>query len=213
MEIIRANARDRDIFTEDELAFGGCCFCTEDRVHRFFFEINGREAVLHSGAAFVDAAIDEFLFYSGFITTIRDGNGNVLRERKLSEPYLCGIMKIRPSQFYISEDKLAACKKWIKSREDVYIPVLIRNGETIAQDGHTRLRAALDSGFEAVYVYEEEYDPAIMHFVDEAGKRGIKSVADMEILSEEEYKLKWHKYCKDYFAGLEQREIAPESLS
>ena len=49
-----------------------------------------------------------------------------------------------------------------------YIPIVIKEGNNISLDGHTRMRAALDLGFTSVYVYLDEFDETIFHFVDEA---------------------------------------------
>lgn len=40
------------------------------------------------------------------------------------------------------------------------------------------------------------------YFVDEAVKRQINSVLDMELVSDEEYKFKWDKFCDDLFDSL-----------
>lgn len=204
MKIIRANAYDTDIFSKKELDFGACCFYSEDRALKYFFEIKGRDATLYTNVIpcenqFLQEAIDNFLFYSGFIVTIKDTDGNILRENPQNKPYLHEILKIQPSQFYINEKKLIDCKKWIKSYEDIFVPIVIKDGISISQDGHTRLRAALDLGFTSVYAYQEDYSEHIFHFTNEAKRRGINSISDMEILSDEDYVLKWHKYCDDYF--------------
>jgi len=207
MKIIRAEVTDTDVFSTAQLAFGACCFYSEDRTNRYFFEIRGQSAVLYADSnLYIAEAIEEFLFYSGFVETIINQDGNTLHSRNIAKPYLCKIIDIRPSQFYISADKLAACKGWIVRPEDVMIPIVVRDGVIIAQDGHTRLRAACDMGFDSVYVYPESYDECIFDFADEAAKRGIHSVLDMEVVSAEDYTLKWHKYCDDFFRNKENKE-------
>ena len=117
--------------------------------------------------------------------------------------YLCEISKIQPSQFYINKKKLAKCKEWIKSHEDIVIPIAVIGGRTVALDGHTRLRMALEMGFVDVYVELEEHDKCYHFFVDETIKRGIKSVHDMETISDADYEVKWNKFCKEYFENEE----------
>ena len=200
MKILRAGAKDTDIFSKAELAFGACCFFSENREYKYFFEIEGRNAVLRSDTdKYISEAIDEFLFYSGFIVEIKDCSGRILFEKKQNEPYLYDISKIQPSQFYISQGKLENCKKWISGNEDIFIPIVIKDETAISLDGHTRLRAALDLGYTCVYVYPEECDEMIFHFVDEAIKRRITNVFHMDILSDEEYEIKWNKFCEDFF--------------
>ena len=200
MKVIRADASNTDIFSEYELDFGACCFFTEDRTRKYFFEIKGRQATLFADTKqYIPQVLEEFLFYSGFVTTIKDKSGDILLARAETKSFLMEIQKIQPSQFYISEEKLKSCKKWIKCPEDVYIPIVFRDGQAISLDGHTRMRAAMDLGYTHVYTYLDEYDNYIFCFVDEAIKRQINSISDMEIVCDEDYKIKWHKYCDDFF--------------
>lgn len=209
MNIKRADTNDADIFCPQQLAYGACCFYTEDRLNQYFFEIKGQEAVLHTNPAishFIDAAIDEFLFYSNFIHRVKAPNGHVLREQGLVDLCQIEINKIQPSQFYVSEAKLASCKKWIKAPEDIKIPITVLEGRIIALDGHTRLRAAADLGFGHVYTYVDYCGEYICQFVVEANKRGVFDVLGMEILSEGEYEQKWHKFCDEFFGRKGEEE-------
>ncbi|MDR1692786.1 MAG: hypothetical protein LBR72_05455 [Oscillospiraceae bacterium] len=202
MKIIRAGFNDADIFSRDELNHGACCFFTEDRRNKFVFRIEGTEATLFADSMeYVDMAMSEFLFYSGFVTTVKDKFGNVLMDACPDKPYLMKISQIQPSQFYINEAKLIRCKLWIKRMEDIFIPIVEKEGRYISLDGHTRMRAALDLGFDSVYVYHDGYDADIFFFADEAARRNIHTVSDMEILSDDNYTLKWHKYCDDFFGS------------
>jgi len=203
MKIIRAGLNDTDIFNKDELDFGGCCFFSEDKSCRYFFQIKEREAILFTNTKqYISQAIEEFLFYSGFVTSIKDEHGHALMIRTQSEPYLCEISKIQPSQFYINETKLENCKKWISRPDDIFIPIVTKDNLIVSLDGHTRMKAALDLGYDSVYVYLDEYDETVFHFVDEAIKRQIKTVADMELINDDEYKIKWDKFCDDLFERL-----------
>ena len=202
MEIIRAGLNDTEIFSKDELDYGGCCFFSEDKLYKYFFRIKGREATLFANTKqYISQAIESFLFYSSFVTSIKDESGHTLITRTKCEPYLYEISKIQPSQFYISEKKLESCKKWITKLEDIFVPIVIKDGISISLDGHTRMRAALDLGYDSVYVYPDEYDETIFRFVDETIKRQISSVSDMELVSDEEYEIKWNKFCDDLFKG------------
>jgi len=190
MKILRAEYKD----------VGACYFFSEDKACKYFFKINGREAILFTNTKlYINQAIDEFLFYSGFITLIKDKEGNTLVSRTMAEPYLLEISKIQPSQFYINQQKLNSCKRWIKIPQDIFIPIAIKDSKTISLDGHTRLKAATELGFTSVFVYPDEYDETIFYFVDEAIKRKIYSVHDMEVVSSEEYKTKWDEFCDAFF--------------
>jgi len=201
MKIIRAGTNDIDVFSESELSFGACCFFTGDKLHRYFFEIDGREATLFTNTKlYIPQAIDEFLYYSGFIASIKDKEGNILLTRTPNTPYLCEINKLQPSQFYINEKKLENCKKWIKRPEDIFVPITMKDRKTILLDGHTRVRAAIDLGYTAVYVYPDKCDVgSILAFVEESIRRQINNVSDMELLSDEAYELKWRSFCNNFF--------------
>jgi len=43
---------------------------------------------------------------------------------------------------------------------------------------------------------------SVFHFVNEALKRNITSVYDIEIISDESYQIKWNKFCDDLFSSL-----------
>ncbi len=203
MKIIRAERTDTDVFAKRELDHGACCFYSEDKKNRYYFKIRGRKATLYTNAnRYIEEAIDEFLFYSGFIQIIQDVDGRVIAARTPNAPYLYEVAQIQPSQFYVNEEKLEGCKKWIKSHADIVIPIVQKDGKSISLDGHTRLRAALDLGYPRVYVYLSPYDDTIFHFVEEAIRRGITSVADMELVSDADYRRKWDQFCDDLFAGL-----------
>lgn len=200
---MRAGINDIDVFNEEELKYGACCFYTEDRVNKYFFKMKGQEATLYMNSKlYIDEAIDEFLFYSGFIKVVRDSNGSILKKREVSSPYLMEILKIRPSQFYINEKKLKNCKLWIKEQKDIMIPISIIEDKAVSLDGHTRLMAAYDLGYDSVYVYHEECGKYIYDFVKEATEREILNILDMKIIGDEEYKLKWHNFCDEFFAKI-----------
>ncbi|MCL1997275.1 MAG: ParB/RepB/Spo0J family partition protein [Turicibacter sp.] len=200
MRIIRADTADSDIFSPEKLAFGACCFFTEDRNSTYFFEIHGQKATLFPEKnVYIAEVIREFLAYSNFICEIYDSSGNILLKIPQKESKLLDIRKIQPSQFYINGRKLANCQNWIKTRKDIFIPVTAHGGKIIALDGHSRLKAAAALGFDTVFVYEDETEEYIFDFAIEAEKRRIYSVFDMEILTDEEYTVKWREYCQNFF--------------
>ncbi|MCL2015852.1 MAG: ParB/RepB/Spo0J family partition protein [Defluviitaleaceae bacterium] len=207
--ITRATPTNTDIFTPQQLQNGACCFFSEDtksnKKSTYFFEIRGQTAVLSTSATektFIQAAIQEFLLYSNFIHKICDVQGNVLMQKPPQKLQLVEISKIQPSQFYISQQKLADCQNWLVSEKAVYIPIMGRGGKLIALDGHTRLKAAANLGFAKIFVYEDFSEDYILDFVAACENRHIYSVFDMTVLNGEEYNLKWLKYCAEYFSGL-----------
>ena len=75
----------------------------------------------------------------------------------------------------------------------------MENGRTILQDGHTRVRAAMELGYSCVNVYSEEHDLYIFDFADEAIRRCINVISDMQLLDDDEYRIKWHGFCGNFF--------------
>lgn len=201
MDILRAGLEDTGLFSGEKLLHGACCFYTEDKTEQYYFAIDGQNAILHAdGGQNIGKAIREFLFYSNFISRITAPNGVVLYESEAAKLVLTDICSIQPSQFFIDEDKLDSCKTWIKGQKDIMIPTACVRGKLVSLDGHTRLRAALDLGYDSVYTYIDEYDEDIRFFVDEAVKRTITSVSDMILLTHEEYKKQWDGFCDDLFS-------------
>jgi len=179
--------------------FSACLYHTKDGAHQYRFEIKGQDATIFADTElYLDAVIGEFLFYSGFVTTIKNAVGEVILTRQC-ELQKRDIVTIQPSQFYINAQKLADCKKWINGADDIFVPVWENGGKVVALDGHTRLRAALDLGYGQVYTYRDSCDEYKPNFVNEARARGIHSVADMKVLDDEEYRINWHGYCDAFF--------------
>ncbi|MGN0755212.1 MAG: hypothetical protein ACI4ME_12220 [Aristaeellaceae bacterium] len=145
------------------------------------------------------ALIDAFRFHAPHITRFVDGEGRLLRRFPPRETLTISLDDIQPSQFYVDEEKLAAVSSFIHRPEDIIIQVLPHEGRYIALDGHTRLYLASQRGWASVRALTETADDYIFAFAAEAARRGIRTPADMSLVSHEEYKVKWHQYCDDYF--------------
>ena len=114
------------------------------------------------------------------------------------------IKDIQPSQFYVDEEKVKAIESFIKSEEDIIIP-LTKIGDTyISEDGHTRLYYAVSKGFTKVRGFITSPGDYTGEFAEEARKRKVFSPYDLKLISHEEYKIKWHKFCDDFFEGRNQ---------
>jgi len=122
------------------------------------------------------------------------------------------ILNIRPSQLYISAQKLQIIQETLNP-EDLKlkepIPIKKLNGKTIFVDGHTRAVALYLLGQKTIQVYWEHeelewnmYEICVQWCVDE----GIHSVIELSnrIVSHEEYKILWYKRCDDLHASLQQ---------
>ena len=97
--------------------------------------------------------------------------------------------------------RLLTVSDFITSGNDIVIPVIKRDGRYISLDGHTRLYYAYTCGWDIVRAFEAEVNDYVLEFVEEAKKRGVSGVGNMELLSHSEYEIKWNKFCDDFFAA------------
>jgi len=147
----------------------------------------------------IDVAIEEFRFYSENITTYINEEGISIREFEKVEIFTVNISDIQPSQFYVNQTKIEALEKFVKTTEDVVIPLTKIDGQYISLDGHTRLYIAHQKGIKQVLGFLTEAGDYIEGFVAEAANREVFSAKDLVVLSDVNYKLKWHDFCDDYF--------------
>lgn len=170
------------------------------------FEIlNPEQAIIHcdknipENTTLLEEIIQEFRFYSYHITRFLDEQHQLLKSFPPVKLTLAEIDSLQPSQFYVNQEKIAQCSGWIEDICHLIIPVY-PNTNFIC-DGHTRLYAALQKGFRHCYIYTaEESDDCILDFVQMARKRNIFRVADLQKLSDQDYKTLWWQFCDNYFA-------------
>ena len=113
------------------------------------------------------------------------------------------LTDLQPSQFYISEKKLRDIENWFdpKDLSDFEpIPIKLLDGKLVMTDGHTRAVAAIKAGLDSVpLVWDEDKLDWDMYraCVSACQEQSILSPADLltRIISEEEYKEKWDKWC------------------
>lgn len=125
------------------------------------------------------------------------------------------LKDLQPSQFYISEKKLKDIEAWLNPADLSCfepIPVKLLDGRPVMTDGHTRAVAALRAGLEAVpLVWDEDELSWDMYraCVAACREQGIESPRDLmtRIISEEEYREKWDKWCDRMQAEVERNRI------
>ena len=113
------------------------------------------------------------------------------------------LEELQPSQFYISAKKLRDIERWFNPTDFSGfepIPVKMLDGLPVMTDGHTRAVAAIRVGLDAVpCIWEEEELDWDMYraCVKACQEQNILSPADLlkRIVSEEDYKEKWDKWC------------------
>ena len=130
------------------------------------------------------------------------------------------IKDLQPSQFYISKKKIEEIKKWFNPNDlSNFEPIPIKeiDDEYVVVDGHTRLVVAIMANLDSVPLCyeEEEWDwEMYRECIKEAKKRDIKSPYDLlkYIISEEEYKIKWDKWCDNMQESINNKRIQTNRL-
>ncbi len=118
------------------------------------------------------------------------------------------LTDLQPSQFWISERKLADVNEWFRA-DDLSafepLPVKILDGVPVLTDGHTRAVAALQAGLEKVPLAAEtdELDWDLYRLcVSACRERGVFSPESLtgRILKEEDYRREWDGWCDELHA-------------
>ncbi len=113
------------------------------------------------------------------------------------------LKDLQPSQFYISAKKLKDIECWLDPADLSNfepVPVKLLDDRPIMTDGHTRAVAAIRAGLNAVPLVwdEDELDWDMYRAcVKACWERKIFSPMDLlaRIISEEDYKEKWDRWC------------------
>ena len=205
MEIRRVNGYSDPNFSAKVLAQHGAFYV--DGKPCAFEIIGGSSAEIDfDDFSRIEEIIDEFRFYAGHDTHFYDMEGNLIDCRPHVTLIEAPIDFIQPSQFYIDERKLEAVSTFVRRGRDVIVPFVHWKGRLLAMDGHTRLYCAMQKGIERVYGYMEEENEDICHFAEEAERRGIRTVKDLQLLAHAAYERKWNQYCDEYFAAKRKEE-------
>ncbi|WP_322173816.1 hypothetical protein [Acutalibacter caecimuris] len=150
--------------------------------------------------------IEDFRFYAGHICDFYDMAGEMVAQYPPVERFAVKLDDLQPSQFYVDQEKLAAVRTFVKGPADVVVPVMPWEGRYISQDGHTRLAAAVDLGFDKVFAFIEPANGYILGFVEEARKRGVHTPYDLPVIPHGEYVVKWHRFCDVYFDRMAEED-------
>lgn len=125
------------------------------------------------------------------------------------------LKDLHPSQFYISEKKLHDVEAWFDADNlsgFEAIPVKMLDGIPVMTDGHTRAAAALRAGINTVPLTWDEDDldwDMYRACVKACEERQVFSPADLlsRIISGEDYKEKWDKWCDIMQAAIRRSRI------
>ncbi len=148
------------------------------------------------------ALIEAFRFNAPHITRFLGTDDRLLAQLPPVEPFPVRLRDIQPSQFFVDEEKLAAVRTFVHRAEDVIVPVARHEGRFISLDGHTRLLLAAQQGWETVRAVHDAADSVLLAFSAEAARRGVRTPADMAVLSHGEYQVQWNAFCDAFIASL-----------
>lgn len=201
IDIKRIDSYKDSRFDQEALDQHGC-FIVNGKYPYQIKIISKDSALVEGDGKYIKEVIDEFRFFSEHISKFYARDGRLIESFEPLSIFRVAIDKIQPSQFYVDEEKLNAITSFVKTPEDIIIPIAKLDNIFISLDGHTRLRLGSKLGFESIYAYISEDFEGIDYFVKECQKRSVFSPKDMEILTHEDFDNKWNKFCDDYFNNL-----------
>lgn len=187
MKIIRDY--ESTIYTEKNRILGQCFTVIENKTKYYFeFDIKGFEATIkYDRITLVDAVIDEFRKYFGYISIIYNKDRTYYRAFDETHTFRLPINIIQPSKFFINKDHLEIISKILEDKE-IYVPVTILDDEYVCIDGHTRIYAKMLEDNKMVNVYLANDVPnELDDLVYMAKENNIRSIKQMELLDNDEY--------------------------
>lgn len=202
INIQRIDTYEDERFDQEALNQHGCFVVNG----KFLYQIKiiSKDSALISGdEKYYNEVINDFRFFAEHIINFYSMDGKLIKKFDPPKIFTLKLDIIQPTQFYIDRKKLDAVKTFVKNKEDIIIPVAKYEDQYISLDGHTRLYLAYKLGFSFIYAFITESFDGTDYFVKESEKRGIKAVKDMILLSHEDYRQKWDKFCDEYFESLE----------
>lgn len=118
---------------------------------------------------------------------------------------------VRPTQLYLSSEKLAAVVDWFDFDDPNYepLPAFEHEGAWYLADGHTRAFAAALAGAETLRIerdaeVREKYDFEVyLACIDWCGEAGVETVLDLagRVVGPETYRRLWVDRCQGLDAG------------
>ena len=159
MEIERVDVYEDGRFSQKVLYQHGC-FLVRGAPYEVEIVSAASAVVRGSDQSVFPQLIDEFRFYTPYITRFFDEQGKLLAAYQPVQRFPVSLSQLQPSQFYVDRDKVTAIATFVRSWEDIVISVLPMGERYIALDGHTRLYYAVSKHWDQVY--------AVCHTVDDS---------------------------------------------
>lgn len=201
-KIQRINEYDDIRFPKEVLLEHGA-FLIDDK-YKCLFKITGKNTAIieFDKEINIEEVIYEFRFYAEHITKFYDINNKLIKSFPDIDIFKINIKDIQPSQFYVDKRKVESVSSFINSGDNIIIPLTKINDELVSLDGHTRLYLATKRDYKQVYGFYTQAEDYITDFVLEAKRRSVLTPYDLTILTHDEYKKKWNKFCNDFFKNL-----------
>ncbi|WP_255193145.1 histone acetyltransferase [Natronobeatus ordinarius] len=118
------------------------------------------------------------------------------------------LSELRPTQLYLSSEKLAGMLEWFDVDDPNYepLPVFEHDGAWYLSDGHTRAFATALAGAETIRVERdrtvlEEFDfDAYLTCIDWCAAAGVETVRDLHgrVVGPETYEREWVQRCQRF---------------
>lgn len=204
MDIKRIDNYIDDRFSKEALLQHGA-FLIDGKPYEVVIVSESKAIVYGEDKNNYEELIDEFRYYTPHIIEFRDRSNSMIKAYPNCTIICIDINSIQPSQFFVDKDKVEAVSTFIKDESDIIIQVIKKDDTYISLDGHTRLYYAYEKGYTKVKAVLEEDNNWVWDFVEEAQKRDIYKVSDMQLLEHEDYEEKWNRFCDRFFENKENK--------
>lgn len=136
-----------------------------------------------------------------------------------NKEFIISMKTLRPSQLYISEQKLIKNSNWLTEGNQDYdpIPVIEIDGEIVMTDGHTRAVILCQLGVQDVRVIwdnDDELDlDAYQICADWCKVEGIKTPQDLvlRVIPSDDYLTLWIGRCQEMHRFLEKERAKSDT--
>lgn len=162
---------------------------------------SGEEAVIFcADPGMYPLLAERFRYHAPQITRFLDPGGKIVCEYPAAVLLTVSLDQIRPTQFYVDEDKLCAVRTFIRRPEDIILQVFPQGEAYVCLDGHTRLFLAVRNGWSKVCAVAVPAEDWAFRFLAEAERRGIRSPGDMILTDHAGYEENWNRFCERFMA-------------
>ena len=176
-------------YMKDNLELGNCITIIDDDGNKFYyeFEIYNEEALIkYNSILHIKEAINYFRKINKQIIIFYNKDRSFYMAFDKIFTFKLPINILQPSKFFIDEEKLEVCRKYLEDKP-ITLPVTIIDDEYVLLDGHARARFLLENDYKMVDVYMDEENDFTREYVYIAKENNLFKVSQMQILSHEDY--------------------------